>query len=160
LRSIKRTGKLQWKTEIAPELGPQRKYLSNALVYYGGIIYTGLSGGDSGVRGLITALDAQTGAEVWHFDTVPGPGEFGHETWEGDSWKYGGAAGWMHPAIDPDLGLLYTPTGNSWPDNGGLLAVGLFMIGLGLLTFGCVQAFPSASKRAHTVDFGRRSCVV
>jgi glucose dehydrogenase/plastocyanin len=114
-----KTGKVLWKTEIAPELGPQRKYLSNALIYYNGMIYTGLSGGDSGVRGLITALDATTGLEVWHFYTVPGPGDFGHDTWEGDSWKTGGAAGWMHPAIDPDLGILYTPTGNSWPDNDG-----------------------------------------
>ena len=41
----------------------------------------------------------------------PGPGEFGHDTWEGDSWKTGGAPVWTHPAIDPELGLVYVPTG-------------------------------------------------
>ena len=50
---------------------------------------------------------------------MPGPGELGFETWEGDSWKYGGAPVWTHPAIDPELGMMYVPTGNASPDNDG-----------------------------------------
>ena len=72
-----------------------------------------------GVRGQFGAYDAKTGKEVWKFWTVPGPGEVGHDTWEGESWKYGGAPVWTHPAIDPELGMVYMPTGNAGPDNDG-----------------------------------------
>ena len=44
----------------------------------------------------------KTGKEVWRFNTVPGPGEPGHETWAGDSWKHGGASVWMTGSYDPD----------------------------------------------------------
>jgi plastocyanin len=56
---------------------------------------------------------------VWTFWGAPGPGEFGNETWEGDSWKTGGAVTWMHPAIDPDLGLVYWAFGNPYPRTDG-----------------------------------------
>ncbi len=63
-------------------------------------------GGDMGIRGVIKALDARTGAERWRWYTIPGPGEAGHETWPSynDSWKYGGGAVWSTPAVDPELG--------------------------------------------------------
>ena len=50
------------------------------------LIVIGVSGGEYGVRGFIDAYDASTGERKWRFYTVPGPGEPGHETWEGDSW--------------------------------------------------------------------------
>jgi alcohol dehydrogenase (cytochrome c) len=71
------------------------------------------------VRGQFGAYDAKSGREVWKFWTAPGPGEIGNETWEGDSWKYGGAPVWTHPAIDPELGMVYVSTGNASPDNDG-----------------------------------------
>jgi alcohol dehydrogenase (cytochrome c) len=115
-----KTGKLLWQTEISPELSRQgSKYLAAAPLYWDGVIYTGLSGSDSGVRGRLTALDANTGRELWRFYTVPGPGEFGHDTWEGDSWVYGGGAIWMMPVIDPDLGMIYFQVGNAFPDYDG-----------------------------------------
>ena len=76
-------------------------------MYYDGLVYMGVAGGEQGVRGQFGAYDAKTGKEVWKFFTVPGPGEFGHDTWEGDSWQRGGAPVWTHPAIDPELGLIY-----------------------------------------------------
>jgi glucose dehydrogenase len=82
-------------------------------------VYVSISGGDGGLRGRLTAHDAKTGKEVWRWWAVPGPGEFGHETWEGDSWKTGGGAIWVQPALDPDLGLIYVNTGNPWPDYNG-----------------------------------------
>ena len=42
---------------------------------------TGVSGGEFGIRGRVTAFDATTGKEVWRFYTIPGPGEIGHDTW-------------------------------------------------------------------------------
>jgi alcohol dehydrogenase (cytochrome c) len=85
-------------------------------------VYTGVSGGEYGVRGRITALDASTGKVLWRFFTVPGPGAVGHDTWpNNDRWKHGGAAVWQTPAVDPKLGLLYFSTSNASPDfNGGV----------------------------------------
>ena len=51
------------------------------------------------------------------FYTVPGPGEPGHETWAGDSWKTGGAPAWITGSYDPELNLIYWPTGNPSPSN-------------------------------------------
>ncbi|MCC7009628.1 MAG: PQQ-binding-like beta-propeller repeat protein [Acidobacteria bacterium] len=109
-----RTGTVAWTTTLA-ERGPTPA----PPVYFDGLVYMGIAGGESGVRGQFGAYDAATGREVWKFYTLPGPGAFGHETWEGDSWKYGGGPVWTHPALDPDLGLIYIAVGNAGPDNDG-----------------------------------------
>ena len=72
-----------------------------AVVYHGGRLFIGTNDSD---RGAALALDATTGDKLWHFWGAPGPGEFGNDTWEGDSWQEGGRSPWIHPAIDPDLG--------------------------------------------------------
>jgi alcohol dehydrogenase (cytochrome c) len=82
-------------------------------------VIVGISGGEYGIRGFIDAYDADTGRRVWRFETVPGPGQPGHETWAGDSWKVGGAPAWITGTYDPDLNLLYWPTGNPSPSNYG-----------------------------------------
>src|SRR5262245_30544422 len=87
--------------------------------YHDGRVYVGIAGGEVGVRGQIGAYDAKTGREIWTFFTVPGPGERGGDTWEGDSYKHGGGPVWLNPAIDPELGMLYVPVGNAGPDNDG-----------------------------------------
>jgi alcohol dehydrogenase (cytochrome c) len=58
-------------------------------------VIVGMSGGEYGVRGFVDAYDAKSGKQLWRFSTVPGPGEAGHETWSGDSWKNGSAATWF-----------------------------------------------------------------
>src|SRR5881398_3300617 len=61
-------------------------------------------------KGLVRAFDARTGKQLWTFNTIPGPGEFGSETWENDSWAVTGNTGvWAHPTVDEDLGLVYLP---------------------------------------------------
>lgn len=82
-------------------------------------IIIGISGGEFGIRGFLDAYDAQTGERAWRFWTVPGPGEPGHESWAGDSWKIGGAPTWVTGSYDPDLNLLYWGTGNPSPDFNG-----------------------------------------
>ena len=62
----------------------------------------GCSGGEYGVRGFVQAFDAETGKSVWKTYTVPGPGEAGHDTWQGDTWKRGGASIWMTGTYDPE----------------------------------------------------------
>ena len=83
------------------------------------LIIIGVSGGEYGVRGFIDAYDADTGARKWRFYTVPGPGEPGHETWEGDSWKVGGAPAWTTGTYDPASNQIFWPTGNPAPSNRG-----------------------------------------
>jgi quinohemoprotein ethanol dehydrogenase len=115
-----KTGKTLWKVELGQDVPKElRQYVAIPPLYYKGLVYMSISGGDGGLRGRLTAHDAKTGKEVWRWWAVPGPGEFGHDTWEGDSWKTGGGAMWVQPAIDPDLGLLYVNTGNPWPDYNG-----------------------------------------
>jgi alcohol dehydrogenase (cytochrome c) len=82
-------------------------------------VIIGISGGEYGIRGFLDAYDPTTGARLWRFWTVPGTGEPGHETWDGDSWKTGSAATWVTGAYDPDLNLLYWGTGNPGPDYDG-----------------------------------------
>jgi alcohol dehydrogenase (cytochrome c) len=83
------------------------------------LIVIGVSGGEYGVRGFIDAYDAATGERKWRFYTIPGPGEPGHETWEGDSWKVGGAPAWNMGTYDPATNQLFWPTGNPAPSNRG-----------------------------------------
>jgi quinoprotein glucose dehydrogenase len=61
-------------------------------------------------KGLVRAYDIRTGKQVWRFDTIPRPGQPGHETWENNSWAVNGNVGvWTHISADPELGLVYLP---------------------------------------------------
>jgi quinohemoprotein ethanol dehydrogenase len=119
-----RTGKELWSTQVAE--WQQGYTLTSAPLYYGGLVISGLSGGEYGIRGRVTAFDAKTGREVWRFYTVPGPGQPGHDTWPTttDAWQHGGAPVWQTPAVDPGLGLLYFSTGNAAPDFDGSTRAG------------------------------------
>ena len=90
-------------------------------------VIIGVGGGELGIRGFISAYDAQTGKEAWRFYTIPGPGEPGHETWEAcppnpktycdpEAWKHGGGSIWLTGSYDPDLNLTYWGVGNAGPD--------------------------------------------
>jgi len=83
------------------------------------MVIVGVSGGEYGIRGCIEAYDAVTGARKWRFYTVPGPGEPGHETWEGDSWKLGGAPAWITGIYDAATNTTFWTTGNPSPSNRG-----------------------------------------
>ena len=76
------------------------------------MVMVGTAGGEYGIRGFIDAFDVETGERRWRFYTVPGPGEFGNDTWSGDSWKTGGASIWITPGYDPELNLVYWGVGN------------------------------------------------
>lgn len=72
----------------------------------------GGSGGGKGPAGDTRAWDARTGNLVWTFHTVPRPGELGHDTWGGDSWKErSGVNTWGYFTIDAQRGILYMPLG-------------------------------------------------
>jgi len=82
-------------------------------------IIAGISGAEFGVRGFIDAYDPASGKRLWRFYSIPGPGEFGNNTWEGDSWSRGGASTWMTGTYDPDSDTLYWGIGNPGPDLNG-----------------------------------------
>jgi alcohol dehydrogenase (cytochrome c) len=82
-------------------------------------VIVGVSGGEYGVQGFIDAYDAATGRRAWRFNTIPNPGEPGHETWAGESWRTGGVPAWITGTYDPELNLVYWPTGNPAPSNYG-----------------------------------------
>ena len=79
-------------------------------------IIVGVGGGEYGIRGYVVAYDAQTGKQAWKFYTIPGPGEVGHDSWEGDDWEHGGAPVWITGSFDADLNLTYWGVGNPGPD--------------------------------------------
>lgn len=112
-----KTGSLLWNVEVADNLGGYS--ITSAPLVVKDKVITGVAGGEYGIRGFIDAYDAKTGQRVWRRYTIPGPGEPGNETWEGDSWKTGGAPGWMTGSFDPELNLLYWGTGNPGPDWNG-----------------------------------------
>ncbi|WP_345155246.1 hypothetical protein, partial [Nonomuraea rubra] len=62
------------------------------------LVYVGMQGSTGGARGRAYTLKAGTGEVAWTFWSCPGEGQFGNDTWEGESWKTGGAVPWIHPA--------------------------------------------------------------
>lgn len=66
-----------------------------------------------GPTGDVRAYNVRTGALAWTFHTVPRPGEVGHETWEGDSWKdRAGTNVWSVMSVDEERGLVFLPVGS------------------------------------------------
>src|SRR5580704_9567570 len=98
-----KTGQEVWKTPI--EKWQDGYGVTSAPLYYDGIIYSGITGGEFGTRGRLTALDAASGKILWRWYTTPAPGEPGSESWpkNSDISTHGGATIWNTPALDPDL---------------------------------------------------------
>jgi alcohol dehydrogenase (cytochrome c) len=107
------TGRELWERRIADTL--EGYTLSGAPLALPGKLIVGMAGGEYGLRGFLDAYDPATGARLWRFNTVPGPGEPGNETWSGDSWTRGGGGTWLTGSYDADLNLLYWTVGNPAP---------------------------------------------
>jgi alcohol dehydrogenase (cytochrome c) len=116
------TGKVVWNVVAAHDT--TNTFYTMQPVPYKNMLLLGASNGDWGGIGYLTAFDAATGKRIWEWKTVPGPGEPGHTSWSGDSWKRGGAAIWSGVAIDPASDTLYADLGNPQPDFLGTLRKG------------------------------------
>jgi quinoprotein glucose dehydrogenase len=93
----------------------------------------GLNGG-VGPAGDTRAWDARTGKLVWTFHSVPRPGEVGHETWAGDSWKdRSGVNVWGYMTVDAARGILYMPFGAPNNDRVGVDRPGNNLFGSSLV---------------------------
>lgn len=111
------TGQLLWEVEMADY---RQNYAATAApLVVNDLVISGISGGDEGVRGFLSAYKASTGERVWQFWTAPAPGEPGSETWVGDSIHHPGASTWMTGTYDSESGLLYWGVGNPGPDHNG-----------------------------------------
>jgi alcohol dehydrogenase (cytochrome c) len=108
------TGLQLWDRHVADARVGGR--ITSAPLVVGDKILIGASGAEFGVRGFIDAYRIETGERAWRFWVVPGPGEPGNETWEGDSWRHGGGTAWVTGTYDPELDLVYYGTGNPAPD--------------------------------------------
>ncbi len=108
-----RTGEVVWETAV--EDYQRGYYMTIAPLIVAGNVMVGVSGGERGIRGFVTALNAFNGEEVWKTYTIPAPGEFGNDTWPGDSWQTGGAPVWLTGTFDPETNLSFWGTGNPGP---------------------------------------------
>jgi PQQ-dependent dehydrogenase (methanol/ethanol family) len=128
-----KTGKELWRTKLGEiKLGES---MTMAPQVVKGKVIVGNSGGELGVRGWLTALDAATGRVVWRAyatgpdkDVLIGPSfkpyyssdqgkDLGMKTWPGDAWKIGGGTAWGFVSYDPELDLIYYGTANPGPWN-------------------------------------------
>jgi lanthanide-dependent methanol dehydrogenase len=115
------TGKELWKVQQGDFKNGQT--VTAAPIVIKDKVISGISGGEFGVRGFLTANDVKTGKQVWRMYSTGPEAEVGFpgsvDTWKGDEWKRGGGTTWGWYSYDPELNLLYYGTGNpgSWnPD--------------------------------------------
>lgn len=110
-----KTGKQLWKVKAANYLDGHA--MTAAPLIAGGVVMTGIAGGEYGTRGFIDGWDPQTGKQLWRKYTTAAPGDKGGDTWPGDTHSKGGAPTWLTGAYDPELDLVYWGTGNAGPWN-------------------------------------------
>lgn len=126
------TGTPVWETQTVDLSHPYT--ITGAPRIVKGKVIIGNGGADFGVRGYVSAYDAQTGRLLWRFHTVPGNPSLGFEnevmaeaasTWNGQWWTLGGGGTvWDSMAYDPELDLLYVGVGNGSPWNAELRSPG------------------------------------
>jgi len=127
------TGAQVWATEVA-DINRGESITMAPLVVKNKVL-VGNSGGEFGVRGWLTALDAATGKMVWRAystgpdkDVLIGPNfhpfyssakgtDLGVKSWPPDQWKIGGGTVWGWISYDPELDLIYYGTANPGPWN-------------------------------------------
>jgi PQQ-dependent dehydrogenase (methanol/ethanol family) len=110
------TGNLIWKDVVGdPTLN---EFVSGAPLAWNGLVITGTSGSDLGIKGRILAYDARTGREAWRFATIPTGDEVGADTWvRRQSAEIGGGGTWSSFALDAGSGEIFVPVGNPAPTN-------------------------------------------
>ena len=117
-----RSGHLIWDVAYA---GKNKNYgATSAPLVVKDKVLVGTSGGDDGVRGFVSAYDAETGKLAWRFWTIPAPGETGSESWPRDAYLHGGGTTWMPGTYDPELNTIYWGTSNPSPDFDGTVRPG------------------------------------
>ena len=109
-----KNGKPLWNVSIADDTLAYSITLAPLVVKDKVIV--GVGGAEYGIRGFVAAFDPKTGRRVWRFNTIPGAGEPGSETWSGEAREHGGGSIWVTGSYDPALNLTYWGVGNPGPD--------------------------------------------
>jgi membrane-bound PQQ-dependent dehydrogenase (glucose/quinate/shikimate family) len=109
-------GTVNLRAGVADKFPDSAYAVTSPPAIYGDLVITGALVPESpgrGPRGDVRAWDLRSGKLVWQFQTVPQPGEPGHETWEGDSWKdRTGANVWSMMTVDATRGMVFLPIGS------------------------------------------------
>jgi len=110
-----KTGKEVWKQRFAD--WREGYYATSAPIIAGGVLISGMAGGESTTRGFLDGWDPETGQKLWRRYTIPEPGAPGSESWpqNSDAWTRGGGPTWRSGSYDPQLDLVYWGTGNAEP---------------------------------------------
>ncbi len=108
-------GKQVWKVKAADY--KQGYSMTHAPLIAGGVLITGISGGEYGTRGFINGWDLKTGEKKWTRYTTALPNEKGGDTWKPGMAETGGGPTWLTGTYDPELDLVYWGTGNGGPWN-------------------------------------------
>jgi quinoprotein glucose dehydrogenase len=113
-------GTIDMRPGVADNYEDHAYGLSSPPVVYKDIVIAGSHVQETpslGPYGDVRGWDVHTGKLLWTFHTIPRPGEPGHETWEGDSWKErSGANVWGPPTVDVERGLVFLPIGEATTD--------------------------------------------
>ena len=117
------TGKMVWEAQTIDKNADYS--ITGAPRIARGKVIIGNAGGEYGVRGFVSAYDAETGKEIWRWYTVPGDPskpfenkamEAAAKTWAGEWWKLGGGGNvWDGIAYDPELNMVYIGVGQGGP---------------------------------------------
>lgn len=136
-------GIVELKTPEVMVTGIDKPYtLPSPPLVYKNLVITGAGPGEGpgglngglGPAGDTRAWDARTGKLVWTFHSTPHPGEVGHETWGGDSWKNrSGDNVWGYMTVDAQRGILYMPFGAPNNDRVGVDRPGDNLFGTSLV---------------------------
>ena len=108
-----KTGKELWRQKAAEV--KEGYSMTMAPLVADGVVLTGTSGGEFGIRGFVDGWDPETGKRLWRTYTIPSPDEPGGDTWKGDTWKIGGGPTWITGSYDPELKTVYWGVGNPAP---------------------------------------------
>ena len=108
-------GKQLWKAKAADY--KQGYSMTHAPLIAGGVLITGISGGEYGTRGFLNGWDLKTGEKKWHRWTTATGTDKGADTWKPGMAETGGAPTWLTGTYDPELDLVYWGTGNGAPWN-------------------------------------------
>jgi alcohol dehydrogenase (cytochrome c) len=109
-----KTGEVLWKNVVGDPA--RNEFVPSVPIAWNGLVITGTSGSDLGIKGRIMAFDAATGREVWRFTTIPTGTEIGADSWTSRrTAETGGAGTWSTFALDVVAGEVFVPTGNPAP---------------------------------------------
>jgi alcohol dehydrogenase (cytochrome c) len=108
------TGKERWRKKVADE--KMQYFTTGAPMVVGNHVIVGVGGDAIDVPGYLEAHDPETGDLQWRWNSEPGKGEPGSETWPDEAaMSHGGGMTWLPGTYDKDLNLLYWGTGNANP---------------------------------------------